>query len=216
MVIAQDRIRDVSQRIARQLRRTGSSCSAPTRTGRRTRARTSTCWSSCHSRASRTAKLPRSQPPSTRASRSTSWPAVRTTPNVAIVRPIHWCAKRSIVAGFLYRAPRRTDEGGVKVRDILRRLQDDGWYLDRMRGSHRQLKHPTKPGVVTVPGKPNDDLATRDTCQYPESGRIASPIVKGEVMRRYAVVIEKAPGNYSAYVPDLPGCVAYRCHRRGD
>jgi len=28
-----------------------------------------------------------------------------------------------------------------------------------MRGSHRQLKHPTKSGVVTVPGKPNDDLA---------------------------------------------------------
>jgi predicted RNA binding protein YcfA (HicA-like mRNA interferase family) len=28
-----------------------------------------------------------------------------------------------------------------------------------MRGSHRQMKHPTKPGVVTVPGKPNDDLA---------------------------------------------------------
>ena len=27
-------------------------------------------------------------------------------------------------------------------------------------------------------------------------------------MRRYAVVIEKAPGNYSAYMPDLPGCVA--------
>jgi predicted RNase H-like HicB family nuclease len=32
--------------------------------------------------------------------------------------------------------------------------------------------------------------------------------MKGEAMRRYAVVIEKAPGNYSAYVPDLPGCVA--------
>ena len=47
----------------------------------------------------------------------------------------------------------------VKVRDVLRRLQDDGWYIDRMRGSHRQLRHPTKPGVVTVPGKPNDDLA---------------------------------------------------------
>jgi predicted RNA binding protein YcfA (HicA-like mRNA interferase family) len=28
-----------------------------------------------------------------------------------------------------------------------------------VRGSHRQLKHPTRPGVVTVPGKPNDDLA---------------------------------------------------------
>jgi predicted RNase H-like HicB family nuclease len=33
-------------------------------------------------------------------------------------------------------------------------------------------------------------------------------MMKGEAMRRYAVVIEKAPGNYSAYVPDLPGCVA--------
>jgi predicted RNase H-like HicB family nuclease len=32
--------------------------------------------------------------------------------------------------------------------------------------------------------------------------------MKDEAMRRYAVVIEKAPGNYSAYVPDLPGCVA--------
>ena len=48
----------------------------------------------------------------------------------------------------------------MKVRDVLRRLHDDGWYIDRMRGIHRQMKHPTKPGVVTVPGKPNDDLAT--------------------------------------------------------
>lgn len=47
----------------------------------------------------------------------------------------------------------------MKVRDVLRRLHDDGWYVDRMRGSHRQLKQPTKPDVVTVPGKPNDDLA---------------------------------------------------------
>jgi predicted RNase H-like HicB family nuclease len=32
--------------------------------------------------------------------------------------------------------------------------------------------------------------------------------MRGGTMRRYAVVIEKAPGNYPAYVPDLPGCVA--------
>jgi predicted RNA binding protein YcfA (HicA-like mRNA interferase family) len=38
-------------------------------------------------------------------------------------------------------------------------LAEGGWYLDRMRGSHRQYKHPTKPGVVTVPGKPGDDFA---------------------------------------------------------
>ena len=47
----------------------------------------------------------------------------------------------------------------MKVRDVMRRLADDGWYIDRIRGSHRQLKHPTQSGVVTVPGKPNDDLA---------------------------------------------------------
>jgi predicted RNA binding protein YcfA (HicA-like mRNA interferase family) len=47
----------------------------------------------------------------------------------------------------------------MKVRDILRALQDEGWYLHAMRGSHRQYKHPTKPGRVTVPGKPGDDLA---------------------------------------------------------
>jgi len=43
---------------------------------------------------------------------------------------------------------------------MLRMLQDDGWYLHSTRGSHRQFKHPTKPGRVTVAGKPSDDLAS--------------------------------------------------------
>lgn len=47
----------------------------------------------------------------------------------------------------------------MKVRAVLRILRDDGWYLVATRGSHRQFKHPTKRGRVTVPGKPNDDLA---------------------------------------------------------
>jgi predicted RNA binding protein YcfA (HicA-like mRNA interferase family) len=47
----------------------------------------------------------------------------------------------------------------VKVRDVLKLLEDDGWYLVRTRGSHRQYKHPTKTGLVTLPGKPGDDLA---------------------------------------------------------
>ena len=38
-------------------------------------------------------------------------------------------------------------------------LQDEGWFLAAQRGSHRQFKHSTKPGRVTVPGKPKDDLA---------------------------------------------------------
>lgn len=37
----------------------------------------------------------------------------------------------------------------------------DGWYLIAIRGSHRQFKHPVKPGRVTVPGKMSDDLAVK-------------------------------------------------------
>jgi predicted RNA binding protein YcfA (HicA-like mRNA interferase family) len=47
----------------------------------------------------------------------------------------------------------------LKVRDVIKRIEGDGWYLDRMRGSHRQYKHPTKPGLVTVPGHPSDEVA---------------------------------------------------------
>jgi predicted RNA binding protein YcfA (HicA-like mRNA interferase family) len=47
----------------------------------------------------------------------------------------------------------------MKVAEVLRLLHDDGWYLVTTRGSHRQFKHPTKAGRITVPGKPSDDLA---------------------------------------------------------
>jgi predicted RNA binding protein YcfA (HicA-like mRNA interferase family) len=40
----------------------------------------------------------------------------------------------------------------MKVREVLRLLRDDGWELARMRGSHRQFRHPRKPGTVTVSG----------------------------------------------------------------
>jgi len=46
----------------------------------------------------------------------------------------------------------------MKVRDVIRRLADDGWVQVGQKGSHRQFKHPSKPGRVTVPGKPLDDL----------------------------------------------------------
>jgi predicted RNA binding protein YcfA (HicA-like mRNA interferase family) len=47
----------------------------------------------------------------------------------------------------------------VKIRDVVRMLEDDGWFVVRQRGSHRQFKHASKPGLVTVPSKPGDDLA---------------------------------------------------------
>ncbi|AVQ70752.1 addiction module toxin, HicA family [Microcystis sp. MC19] len=49
----------------------------------------------------------------------------------------------------------------MKVRDVIRLLEQDGWYLSRTRGSHRQFKHSLKSGLVTVPGKPSDDLAIK-------------------------------------------------------
>jgi predicted RNA binding protein YcfA (HicA-like mRNA interferase family) len=40
----------------------------------------------------------------------------------------------------------------MKVRDLIRLIEQEGWVLDRTRGSHRQYVHPKKPGTVTVSG----------------------------------------------------------------
>lgn len=47
----------------------------------------------------------------------------------------------------------------MKVRDVIKVLENDGWFIARTKGSHRQFKHPVKAGLVTVPGKLSDDLA---------------------------------------------------------
>ena len=47
----------------------------------------------------------------------------------------------------------------MKVREAIRMIEDDGWYLVATRGSHRQYRHLVKPGRVTIAGKPSDDLA---------------------------------------------------------
>lgn len=46
----------------------------------------------------------------------------------------------------------------VKVRDVLKLLRREGWTLVRTRGSHRQFRHPSKNGLVTIAGKPGDDV----------------------------------------------------------
>ncbi|MGH3046832.1 MAG: type II toxin-antitoxin system HicA family toxin [Gaiellaceae bacterium] len=46
----------------------------------------------------------------------------------------------------------------MKVREVISLLEDAGWRLVATKGSHRQYKHPSKPGRVTVPGKGSDDL----------------------------------------------------------
>jgi predicted RNA binding protein YcfA (HicA-like mRNA interferase family) len=47
----------------------------------------------------------------------------------------------------------------VKVAEVIRLIERDGWQLIAQRGSHRQFKHPITVGRVTVAGKPSDDLA---------------------------------------------------------
>lgn len=48
----------------------------------------------------------------------------------------------------------------MKVREVLALLRSDGWVMVAQRGSHRQFKHPIKPGRVTVAGHDNDDIAS--------------------------------------------------------
>ncbi len=48
----------------------------------------------------------------------------------------------------------------MKVREVIKLLEAGGWWLDRMRGSHRQYKHPTNPNTITVPGRESDDIPT--------------------------------------------------------
>ncbi|MEO1341568.1 MAG: type II toxin-antitoxin system HicA family toxin [Cyanobacteria bacterium J06635_13] len=47
----------------------------------------------------------------------------------------------------------------MKVKEIIKPVERDGWYLARTKGSHRQYKHQIKMGFVTIPGKLSDELA---------------------------------------------------------
>jgi predicted RNA binding protein YcfA (HicA-like mRNA interferase family) len=46
----------------------------------------------------------------------------------------------------------------MKIRDVLKRLHEDGWEIVRQEGSHRILKHPTKRGIVVVAGHASKDI----------------------------------------------------------
>jgi predicted RNA binding protein YcfA (HicA-like mRNA interferase family) len=47
----------------------------------------------------------------------------------------------------------------MKVRDLLKKIDADGWILKNQRGSHRHFVHPVKPGKVTVSGHPSEEVA---------------------------------------------------------
>jgi predicted RNA binding protein YcfA (HicA-like mRNA interferase family) len=47
----------------------------------------------------------------------------------------------------------------MNAREVLKRLQADGWFEIAQKGSHKQLKHASKPGKVTIPIHGNADLS---------------------------------------------------------
>ena len=60
----------------------------------------------------------------------------------------------------------------MKVSALLRLIESDGWQLARTRGSHRQYKHPTRPGLVTVAGEAERRLAPEDASAQAALGSI--------------------------------------------
>ncbi len=46
----------------------------------------------------------------------------------------------------------------MTAKEVIKRLESEGWYLDRTAGDHRQFKHPTKAGLVTVSGQLGKDI----------------------------------------------------------
>jgi predicted RNA binding protein YcfA (HicA-like mRNA interferase family) len=46
----------------------------------------------------------------------------------------------------------------MKVREVIALVEADGWVLVRTRDEHRQYKHPTNPGLVTIAGNRNRDI----------------------------------------------------------
>ncbi len=46
----------------------------------------------------------------------------------------------------------------MKVREVIRLIEKNGWVLTRTKGSHRQYRHPVKSGTVTIAGHATDDV----------------------------------------------------------
>ena len=74
----------------------------------------------------------------------------------------------------------------MKIKEAIELIENDGWYLVRTRGSHRQYKHPIKPGLVTIAGKPSEDLA---------SGTVNSILKQSQLKIRKIAEAEIEPEN---------------------
>jgi predicted RNA binding protein YcfA (HicA-like mRNA interferase family) len=60
----------------------------------------------------------------------------------------------------------------MKVRDVIRMIEQDGWRFHSQRGSHAQYIHPTKRGRVTIAGKPGDDMLPKTLASVRQQAQI--------------------------------------------
>jgi predicted RNase H-like HicB family nuclease len=88
----------------------------------------------------------------------------------------------------------------VTVREVIKLIEADGWYLDRQRSSHRQFKHPTQAGPGDRGGAPAEGPGPEDAPEHPPAGGVGA--------MGYLIILEPTPTGFSAYSPDLEGCVA--------
>jgi predicted RNase H-like HicB family nuclease len=94
----------------------------------------------------------------------------------------------------------------MKVGELMRLLEEDGWRLARTRGSHRQYKNPEQAGHCYGGWEAQLGRAAGHTERDPETG---GPEEGREWrMTRYMVVVERGATSWGAHVPDLPGCIA--------
>ena len=63
----------------------------------------------------------------------------------------------------------------MKVRDVMKEVEADGWHFVRQKGSHRHYKHSTKKGTVTIAGHPNDDVPIGTLKRIYEQAQIGKP-----------------------------------------
>ncbi len=88
----------------------------------------------------------------------------------------------------------------MKIKAIIKILENDGWYFSPTKGSHRQFKHLTTSGLVTVSGKLSDKITIGTHNEHFQTGGVQE--------MRYLIVIEETKTGFSAYSPDVDGCVA--------
>ena len=77
----------------------------------------------------------------------------------------------------------------MKVKAAIELIENDGWYLVRTRGSHRQYKHPIKSGLVTIAGKLSEDLANGTSNSILKQAQLKTP--KLDIINPDSDIIDK-------------------------